>query len=147
MEFDPEKYQGRWYEIGKYYLVFEEGCTGATADYMVSSENSIRLVNSCLENGMCVRQDWGTGTLTGNPGEFLLDFDRFRGDPSFQALYKVLWTDYENYAFVGDKDEENYFILSRFPKLNPTDLEFIYSKTVNMGFDPRKVIINDDALN
>lgn len=146
--FFPEKYQGRWYEIGKYYLIYEEGCTGATADYRLVDDQTIRLVNTCLEDGQPIRKDFGTAKLTNFPGQFILSFDRFRGDPSFDSIYRVLWTDYENYAFVGDRDEseENYFILSRDPKLNLADLDFIYAQTQHLGFDPEQVLINPDAL-
>ena len=32
-DFEPERYLGRWYEIARYPVRFEEGCTATTAEY------------------------------------------------------------------------------------------------------------------
>ena len=32
-DFQPDRYLGRWYEIARYPVIFEQGCTATTADY------------------------------------------------------------------------------------------------------------------
>lgn len=142
-DFDLERYLGRWYEIGRYPLIYEEGCTGATADYSLV-EGGVRVINTCYTNHQPVRQDKGLARLTPFPGQFNLSFDRF--NHAFETPYIVLWTDYDHYAFVGDLENDYYYILSRYSILLPEEYDFIYDRTVNLGFSPQRVIVNLDIL-
>lgn len=43
--FDPERYQGRWYEIARLDHRFERGLTDVSALYQPKADGSVRVVN------------------------------------------------------------------------------------------------------
>ena len=143
-KFDLLRYQGTWYEIGKYPMPFEFGCSGAMAQYKFNPErNGIEVLNTCLVDGLPSRQDTGFATVTDISGEFLLKFDRV----PFTSIYRVLETDYDHYSFVGKNTSPRYYyILSRNPKVTQDEINAFFSKTIELGFDPSRVEINPDAL-
>mgnify|MGYP002824630329 CR=1 FL=1 len=46
---DINKYLGRWYEIGRYPNWFQENCYSVTADYELSSDGFIKVINRCKD--------------------------------------------------------------------------------------------------
>lgn len=150
--FDLTKWVGHWFEIGRYFLIWEKDCTGAMAKYKLNPDNlSIDVLNTCFQNCKAVKQDHGVAQLTQQPGQFILKFDKFPKAPP--AIYTVLATDYDNLALVGDPLAKKYFyILSREPKLSKDEnirnkqIDDILELTKSWGFDPAKVIINPDIL-
>ena len=44
---DINRYLGRWYEIARYPNWFQENCHAVTADYDLSKDGFIRVVNRC----------------------------------------------------------------------------------------------------
>ena len=44
---DINRYLGRWYEIARYPNWFQENCYAVTADYELSEDGFIRVVNRC----------------------------------------------------------------------------------------------------
>lgn len=151
-EFDPTKYVGCWFEFGRYFLIWEKDCTGAMAKYKLNPDGrSIDVINTCFQLGQATKQDHGTATLTQQPGQFVLKFDRFPDMPP--AIYTVLATDYENWSIVGDPLSKRYFyILSREPKLNKDEqirnklIQEMVELAESWGFDAEKIIINPDIL-
>ena len=49
---DLNRYQGRWYEIARFPVSFEEGCVGVTADYALNPDGSVKVTNSCREGSL-----------------------------------------------------------------------------------------------
>lgn len=149
MNFNINAYQGRWYEIGKYYTPFEKDCTSATADY-INNNNSLFIINSCYYDGNLIKQNYGIANVTQKPGTFTLLFNYetvFNNGyfiPSYPSTYTVLWTDYHNYSFVGSTNKNVYWILARKSKLTSQEQSFIIKKTIELGFNPNKVIMNND---
>lgn len=47
MNFDLNKYLGRWYEISRYEQFFEVGCDCGFADYTLNDDGSVRVRNCC----------------------------------------------------------------------------------------------------
>jgi len=141
--FDPTRYQGRWYEIGKYPSIYEIECTGAIADYIFDPQRKgIEVTNTCLVNDKPLKQNHGFAAVTDTPGHLLLQFEQ--GGPA--SIYKVLETDYEKYAFVGDLSQGYFYILTRKPQTTPEELQYFRNKTITFGFDPAKVEINPNAI-
>lgn len=42
-----ERYTGLWYELARYENGFEKACEGVTAEYALSTDGTIDVVNSC----------------------------------------------------------------------------------------------------
>ena len=48
--FAPERYLGRWYEIARYPVSFQEGCTATTADYGAIDASTVSVRNTCRQD-------------------------------------------------------------------------------------------------
>lgn len=143
-EFDPIRFQGRWYEIGRYPSFFEAKYSSVTIDYSFNSDkNTMEILNTHLYNDILMRQDSISAILTNLPGEFL-----FKPDENMPFItYKIIETDYNNYAFIGNNNFPKYYhILSRRDKATFKEIIYLQDKTIEFGFDPSKVEINYSAL-
>ncbi|MDD2965211.1 MAG: lipocalin family protein [Bacteroidales bacterium] len=49
-EVDLMRYSGRWYEIARYPNRFQKNCFCSTADYTLSADGVVEVVNSCRKN-------------------------------------------------------------------------------------------------
>lgn len=153
MNFNIQNYQGRWYEIAKYYFPLEQGCTSATADYILqNNNNNIVVVNTCYRNNQPIKQNIGLAQPTTTSGKLLLsfnyeiNFNNATGYPiqSPQSNYNVLWTDYRNFSFVGTNSKQFFWILSRKPQITNQEWAFIVRKSRELGYEPRKLIVNNN---
>ncbi|MEM9797976.1 MAG: lipocalin family protein [Pseudomonadota bacterium] len=119
-DFDPVRYAGRWYEVARFPVPFQQGCAGAIADYGPPRGDLLAIRNTCLdEDGQPIRDIEGTARIDG-PGRLQVVFD---GIP-FVAPYWVLWVDsgYRT-AVVGQPDGRAGWILNRDPDIPPDRLQ------------------------
>jgi apolipoprotein D and lipocalin family protein len=144
---DLKSYQGRWYEIAKYPFPFQQGCDKSTADYILQDSGELTVINTCFSNKNPIKQNIGTAKPTGIGKDLSVSFNyeiNFVDNvgyviPSFPSIYRILWTDYTNWAFVGSGNDF-YWVLSRNEKIRRKDIEFITQKTLELGYDPQKLI-------
>ncbi|ROT67942.1 Apolipoprotein D [Penaeus vannamei] len=92
--FDLNSYLGKWYEIEKYFAIFELGGKCITAEYSLLPSGNIKVVNS--------QANAVTGKATSIEGQAVLaDPASVGGAPSGgDGNYWVLDTDYTSYAIV-----------------------------------------------
>ncbi len=118
--FDPAKYAGTWYEIARFPVPFQKGCTNTTATYTPKSPSGsgFLVVNTCRVDG-ALKQIEGFAEPDG-PGRLRVSFDTV---PFVKAPYWVLWTD-ESYetAVVGVPSGRAGWILSRTPTIRADKL-------------------------
>ena len=151
MSFSPEKYQGRWYEIGKYPFYFEQDCSSATADYIYRPDSKIiDVTNTCYdETGQPIKADhavaWPNPEYKSTPNSafFRIRFDKY---PQFESDYIVLDTDYNSYALVGSINKTTYWVLSRTPQVSRSMLNLLIEKTEVYGYEPHLVLMNNNIL-
>lgn len=48
-DLDAQHYLGLWYEIARYPVFFQKGCTATTAEYGAVDDDTISVVNTCRE--------------------------------------------------------------------------------------------------
>lgn len=137
-DFQPERYLGRWYEIARYPVSFEEGCTATTADYGRIDDETISVLNTCREGAPDgpVEQIAGTAEIVA-PGELKVRFD---GVPFVAADYWVLWVDddYET-AVVGVPSGRAGWILARSPAIDAARRAEAEAALVRNGYDPARL--------
>lgn len=138
---DLNRYTGRWYEIARYPNPFERDCVQATADYIREGQELI-VVNTCYREDGRWRQSIGRAVPAQNDLRVSFNYElsptEGRRTVGFPGQYRVLWTDYENFSFVGGGPF--YWILSRRPNIDRETRKNLIRKTVELGYDPRRLI-------
>jgi lipocalin len=120
-------------------------CVYSTADYRYNSQgNYINILNTCYdENNIPKISITRIGKPQNDKGDFLIKFSSqnypFPVSP-FPAPYNVLWTDYNNLAFVGGGF--SYYILSRRPFITQDEFQFIQNMTKKLGYNLSDVKFN-----
>lgn len=135
--FEPAKYAGTWYEIARFPVPYEKGCTKTTATYTPMSNGDFGVVNTCVENGV-ERQIEGSATVVG-PGRLQVSFQSV---PFVKAPYWVLWTD-EDYqiAVVGVPSGRAGWILNRTPEIRADRLQAARQVLEFNGYDLTKLLM------
>ena len=117
LNFDADRYSGRWHEVARYPVPFETGCVGVTADYAALPDGGLSVTNTCRNPDGSIRSVIeGRADVVG-PGRLKVSFDTI----PFPADYWVLWID-EGYrtAVVGAPNGRSGWILNRDPEI-PAD--------------------------
>lgn len=113
--FDPARYAGTWYEVARFPVPFQAGCTQTRAVYGPAGDGTLNVRNLCVRNGQLTIIE-GRAAVVG-PGRLKVRLD---GVP-FAADYWVLWVD-EGYrtAVVGVPSGRAGWVLNRDPEI-PAD--------------------------
>jgi apolipoprotein D and lipocalin family protein len=137
--FEPEKYQGKWYEIARMDFRFERNMNNVTAEYTIRSDGSIKVDNRGYNY---VTKEWkqavGKAKLNGEPGEAKLKVSFFG---PFYSGYNVLALDSAyQYALVVGKNVEYMWLLSRKTSM-PEDVKQSYLNLAkDLGFNINDLI-------
>ena len=108
---DTQAYAGLWYEVARFPVPFQRGCTDVTAEYGLRADGSLTVLNRCFRDGAWDEIE-GSAEVTG-PGRLAVRFDSV---PFVSAPYWVLWVD-EGYrtAVVGVPSGRAGWVLNRDP--------------------------------
>ncbi|MFI3282083.1 MAG: lipocalin family protein [Rikenellaceae bacterium] len=131
-EFDIERYMGKWYEIARFDNRYERNLTAVTAEYSLSPENEVSIVNRGFNTkDMEWREALGTGRETSTLGRLKVSFFMF-----FSSDYNVmeLGESYE-WALVGSSTDKYLWILSRTPSLSDSTLSHIFRIAQERGYN------------
>lgn len=135
---DIARYMGKWYEIAKYPVVFENGCYGVTAEYSLNDDGTVRVLNTCrnADGGIASTIEGYASATDPTTNAKLMVY--FFGP--FGAPYWILelGENYE-YAVVGDPTRSFFWILSRTTQLDDTTYESILSRMPDWGYDPARL--------
>lgn len=126
--FNVRAYLGLWYELERYEQLFELNGDCVTAEYILQSDNSVKVINSMLNlQSKRVAKIEGRAVLSypeQPPVRGSLNVT-FAFGPNV-ANYKIIDTDYQTYSLVwncvtlrGPQRIEAFWILSRERKLSP----------------------------
>ncbi|XP_042878650.1 apolipoprotein D-like [Penaeus japonicus] len=145
--FDLNSYLGKWYEIEKYFAIFELGGKCITAEYSLLPNGGIKVVNTQTNvisgtessaEGQAVLADPASGEA-----KLVVSFSPFGGAPSGgDGNYWVLDTDYTSYAVVWScafdvkvANGQFLWILMRDQNPDPQRLNYVRSLIHNRGLD------------
>ncbi|MCB9852692.1 MAG: lipocalin family protein [Phycisphaerales bacterium] len=133
---DLSQYTGLWYEIAKYPVSFEQGCVNVTAEYTLRDDGTIRVLNTCGQEGGESRTIEGFATVGSDEPTKLTVYFFW----PFGAPYWILEVgdDYE-YAVVGDPSRTYFWILSRTPQLDDATYQSILARMPDWGYDPARL--------
>lgn len=113
---DLNKYMGKWYEIATIPQSFQKGCQCTTAEYSLTNNKYVKVINSC-------RKDSSNGTFKSIEGKAFTTKDPAKLKVQFfwplKAKYWIIdLSDDYSYAAVGHPNRKYLWILSRTPKLD-----------------------------
>jgi apolipoprotein D and lipocalin family protein len=135
---DLGRYVGKWYEIASVPVSQQRGCSCTTAEYSLSEDGTIRVVNTCRKGGPEgeISSVDGKAFVVPNSNNAKLKvqfFWPFRGD------YWILELDTGyRYALVGTPNRKYFWILSRTPEMDESLLNGLLGKAAQKGFDTAK---------
>lgn len=143
---DLQEYQGRWFEIARLPVSFENNCYAVTATYTLNNDGTVRVENECRKGSLDgpVKRATGKAWVT-DPGENaklkVQFFWPFTGD------YWVLMLDpgYE-WAVVGSPDRRTLWILSRRPEMSQVILDELGRQMAQEGYPVGRMIRTPQAL-
>jgi apolipoprotein D and lipocalin family protein len=147
-EVDLDRYAGRWYEIARFPVWFQRGCTGVTADYEGLPDGLIGVVNTCREDGLDgpVKEARGTARSV-DPTNSRLKV-KFSDWLPFEGDYWVIYLDpdYQT-AVVGVPSGSAGWILSRTPQIAPERLEEARDALAANGYDLARLTMTQQPAN
>lgn len=128
--FDAQKYAGLWYEVARFPVWFQEGCTNTQAEYVPLEEGVLGVRNACFrDNELSVIE--GKARVNG-PGRLKVRL----GFMPFAGNYWVLWVDEEyRTAVVGTPSGRAGWILNRTPDISEDRLEAAKAVLSFNGYD------------
>jgi len=138
VNFDVNRFMGRWYEICRYDHRFERGMTHVTADYSLLPDGKIKVVNRGIKEGKH-KESVGKARQPNPveyPGRLKVSFFLW-----FYSDYYVLEIDDDyQYAVIGSSSGDYLWILSRTPQM-PEDVEdLLLGRIADRGYDLEKLM-------
>ena len=139
--FDADRYAGLWYEVARFPVPFQSGCTDVTAEYTPRADGQLGVRNICLKEGR-VSQIEGSARVTG-PGRLSVRFDTV---PFISAPYWVLWVDQDyRTAVVGVPSGRAGWILNRAPEIPQDRLNAALQVLDFNGYDISRIMMTPQA--
>lgn len=137
---DLQRYEGRWYEIGRLSNSFQDHCRGeVTADYTLREDGRVDVVNRCRT------EDGGVDSARGVARR--PDADRpaaleVRFAPSWLSVFPAVWGDYQvmaleddyRWSMVGTPSRRYLWILAREPELDEARIDSLLEEARRQGF-------------
>ena len=140
-DLDLERYAGRWYEVARFPVPFQRGCTATTAEYGPPVGDEVSVRNTCRQRSPDgpVRQIAGRATVVG-PGQLQVRLGRI----PFPGAYWVLWVtpDYDT-AVVGVPSGRAGWILHRSPDIPSDRLNQARAVLAGAGYDLSHLITTE----
>lgn len=135
---DVQRYMGKWYEIAKYPVPFEEGCYGVTAEYSLKDDGSVRVFNTCRTmDGDIASTIEGVARVDDPTTNAKLSVYFFG---PFGAPYWIIDLDEDyDWAVVGDPTRSTLWILSRTPTMDSATYQQILDRLPAKDYDPAKL--------
>lgn len=140
-DFEAKRYLGKWYEIVRMPLSFEEGLQSVTAEYRLNGDGTLEVTNRGyhVEN-----EEWQTAIGLAKPVENMEAAYKLTFFWPFYGGYYVSWLD-DNYqlAIVTSDSHEYFWLLSRTPDVAQDDIDYALAKAHEWGYDIDQMIMVD----
>ncbi len=142
-DFDLERYDGRWFEIGNYPNTFQQGCSETTATYTIRDNGEVGVLNSCTVDGAPNLAEGVARPVDLDRGQLEVSFfGPFFGDYWIVELGEDdadAGADY-TYAVVTSPSRDYLWILSRTPQLDETLIDGIFERLAAQGIDRERFV-------
>ena len=142
---DLERYLGKWYEICRLPLKWEdEAATDITARYSLKDNGTVRVDNRCFDAQGKPTQSIGEATpVNDGKSQLKVSFlpEGLRWVPFTKGDYWVLKLD-PGYrlSLVGTPDRDHLWLLAREPNVDEAEKEAYLAEARRQGFDLSRLI-------
>ncbi len=143
-EVDLARYAGRWYEIARFPVWFQEGCSAITADYALDPDGTVDVLNACREDSLDgpLRTAAATARST-DPSNARLKV-RFSRWVPIEGDYWVLHLDPDyRTAVVGVPSGSAGWILARTPQITPEQMAAATGALAANGYDLGRLTLTE----
>jgi apolipoprotein D and lipocalin family protein len=133
---DLTRYAGRWYEIARFPVWFQEGCVGVTADYALRPDGTVDVLNACRLETLDGEVETATATARAADASNARLKVRFLRWLPVEGDYWIIHLD-EDYAtaVVAVPSGSAGWILSRTPDIAPERLAAARAALADGGYD------------
>ncbi|MDY7025762.1 MAG: lipocalin family protein [Pseudomonadota bacterium] len=136
--FNVQNYMGTWYEIARLDHSFERGLTHVTAEYALMDSGEVSVLNRGFNPETGEFQE-ANGKAYLNKADHVGSlrvsfFWPFYGD------YKVVDTDYTQYAIVSGNDLDYLWLLAREPEVSDEVIATFEDKASTLGYNINELI-------
>jgi apolipoprotein D and lipocalin family protein len=141
---DLGRYAGRWYEVARLPLYWENKCAGdVTATYTLAPDGMVGVLNECRKADGSMTASKGTARVAvkdGSNSRLKVTF-LWPGFPFGWGDYWILDLDPEyRWALVGTPNRKYLWVLSRASSLEQDVLDRLVEEARGLGFDVSKLI-------
>ena len=135
-----DKYLGTWYEIARYDHRFERNMQGVKANYSMRNDGLIKVLNSGYKGSLDgnYKETEGKARIPNADAPAKIEvafFLNFWGD-----YYIMELADDYRYALIGSSTDKYLWILSRIPKMESTDLDYLLQRIRERGYNENELI-------
>lgn len=145
--FDKDRYLGTWYEIARLDHSFEEGLSRVSAEYSLSEDGSIQVINRgySAEDGEWQEAE-GRAVFVEDENTGHLKVSFFG---PFYASYVIFDLDKDDYSrvYVTGYNRDYLWFLSRTREVSEQAMEHFRARVKAEGFDPQELIVVDQSRN
>ena len=120
------KYLGKWYEIARYPNWFQENCYTAIANYELTENGSIKVVNRCRQGGFDGKTIEAVGVASSVDERSNAKLKVSFYWPFYSNYWIIALGDNYEYAVVSEPKRQCLWILSRTPVME----KWFYDKLV-----------------
>jgi len=137
--FELNRYLGTWYEVARLDHRFERGLSHVTANYSLSDDGSVKVVNrgTVMSSGK-VKDATGKARFVKSPSEAHLKVSFF--GPFYGAYIVFELADDYTHAIVSGPSRKYLWILARRPDLPDTTYQHLVDKARELNFPVEDLI-------
>ncbi|HSI94756.1 MAG: lipocalin family protein [Methylophilaceae bacterium] len=141
-----ERYSGLWYEVARLPNRFERECVGdITATYALLPTGMVDVLNQCRKLDGALMSARGLARSADGRSTSQLEV---RFAPAWLGVFPFVWGDYwvidlaadYSWSMVGSSDRKYFWILSRQPAMDKTQIDRLLKKAQAIGFDTKQVV-------
>jgi apolipoprotein D and lipocalin family protein len=138
---DLARYAGRWYEVARFPVWFQEGCVAVTADYDLRPDGTVGVLNSCRQGALDGPVETAAATARSVDASNARLKVRFSRWIPIEGDYWVIFLDPDySTAVVAVPSGSAGWILSRTPQIAPDKLEAARAALAAAGYDPSRLV-------